>query len=38
MHLQRPIWPVDKDFSWSAVEAEADATADRLAVATSHGP
>jgi microcystin degradation protein MlrC len=30
-HLQRPIWPVDTDFTWSAVEAEAAATADRMA-------
>lgn len=29
-HLQRPIWPVDTDFSWSA-EAEAAATAERMA-------
>ena len=30
-YLQRPIWPLDQDFTWSAVEAEAQAQAERLA-------
>ena len=30
-HLQRPIWPVDTEFTWSAVEAQASTNADRLA-------
>ena len=34
-HLQRPIWPIDRGFTWSAVEAEAAAAADRLAAAAA---
>jgi hypothetical protein len=34
-YLRRPIWPIDKDLDWSAIEAEAAATADRLAVAAA---
>ena len=36
-YIQRPIWPVDKGMSWSAVEAEAVAAAERIAALEAAG-